>query len=237
MREPLPPVLTIEQQFRQHLAGLPELSPNEEHQLVERARTGDRQAKEDIILRCMAQIAGAALRYRWLRERSIEYSDLVQLGNLALVEMIDQALVTSNPFAYLIGAASRVIRFYCYSHDSLVPHEWNKPRLVIDSLDVPLEANGHTTLADIIPAPAETTTDEQVYDALYQAVQTLPAAERVVVGRYFGLYGARETLSMIERDLGIRAQPGCESKRGSAIKQRALKRLRVCLAPQYQYAS
>jgi hypothetical protein len=85
------------------------------------------------------------------------------------------------------------------------------PYIHVDSLDLPLsEEEEESTLADLIPAPAEATPQHD-YAPLHQAVEALPEKRRDVIKRHYGLDGEAVSLWQINQEreaaLGVAYTP------------------------------
>lgn len=159
----------------------------QEDALLERARTGERQAREAILDSLMDRITYLARhytrRYAWAAHR-IEYDDLVSVGSLLVWEKMEHALRYECPMAYFLTALERAIARYCAQSCSLVRDE---PTVPIISLDCPLGGT-EDTLYDVIAAPlAETSKQPQDYLPLYQAIDALPEKERLAILQGFQL--------------------------------------------------
>jgi RNA polymerase sigma factor (sigma-70 family) len=144
----------------------------------------------------------------------LEYNDLLELiavGNLAVVEKFDQALmkVRERVTAYLCGVARWTIRNYCLFHSRLIHipnHEVSllesAPR--IESLDVLFECGDDCDGMQIQAAEQEAPApNERMNQMLYKALDELTAKEREVVERRYGLHGAPASLADVGRQLLI----------------------------------
>src|SRR5437667_9539278 len=146
-------VLSIVEHYCIEISHLPILTRSEEQGLVDRARLGDKEAKDALLQSCLRFVASVASRYTCYLEHE-EYLDLVSIGNLALVERFEKALSVENPVAYLYGVAKLAIRSYCYTHSQLMTQMRGRPFVWVDSLDAPLyECKG--CLADLLVAPQD----------------------------------------------------------------------------------
>jgi DNA-directed RNA polymerase specialized sigma24 family protein len=189
------------------------LASDQKPAIIERARQGDQDAREQIVLALMDTIQGYAHRHatamRW--SGRIETEDLLQLGMLAILEHLDIALTKDNPLGYLTTVARCAIIRHCVYHSSLITRPRAKdsialshmPDMVVMSLEKPLDQDG-LTLGDVLPgdsAPAP----ERDYTPLYEAVKALPEKHQAVIVRYYGLLQhAPERLCTIGRDIGTK---------------------------------
>lgn len=181
-------VLTSVEQYRSEVLRLPRLTRSEEAVLVQRARQGDQQAKDELVQNCLRYVSLIASRYVCYLQHE-EYLDLVSIGNLAVVECVEKALSVANPVAYLYGVARLAIKSYCYKHSQLITQVKGKPFVWVDSLEAPI-GNGKECLADRLcahlPEPQQQPAD---FAALYEAISNLTPKQRYVVLRHFGLDG------------------------------------------------
>jgi DNA-directed RNA polymerase sigma subunit (sigma70/sigma32) len=193
--------LSSVEQYLSDIASLPVLSRDEEVELVRRACSGERQAKEALLQSCLRYVAFITSRYSCYLEHE-EYLDLVSVGNLALVERLEKALTVDNPVAYLYGVAKLAIRSYCYTNSQLITQVRGRPMVWTDSLDAPL-CNHKGCLADLLVAPEQTPKKEQSeFARLYAAINTLTPKPQYVILRFYGLDGdAPEPIASISRRL------------------------------------
>jgi len=216
-------VLTSEEQYRGITKRLPRLTREQEQDIVQRARTGDPAAREALIISCLNYVSAVAHRYkRYLRHD--EYLDLVGVGNLAVVEYLDKALVTGNPSGYLRSTAKYVMINYCCTRANLIVRQTYNEPIPTTSLDTPVFYN---TLADT--KEPVVVTQQPDYTFLYEAVEQLPRHIQDVLIKHYGLYGTRpESLYQ----LSLRMSRSVKGSVAYLIVYRALKRLRQLLAQQ-----
>lgn len=194
-------VLTSVEQYHSEVLRLPRLTRSEERELVRRARSGDKQAKDELIQSCLRYVAFVASRYARLLEHD-DYLDVVSVGNMAIVECLEKALRVDNPVAYLYGVAKMAIKLYCFTHSQLITQQRGKPFVWVDSLDAPL-GNSKSCYADFLAAPAlEGQIKQSDFTRLYEAINAITPKQRYVILRFFGLDGdAPEPLAAISRRL------------------------------------
>src|SRR5712692_281986 len=102
-------ILSNEERYHCDIDGIPCPTFEEEQGLIKRARAGDTDAREALVLSCLGYVKTVARKYAvicaaWGKKR-IEYLDLVQVGNLTLLECFDKAIVHPCPYGYLKRAA------------------------------------------------------------------------------------------------------------------------------------
>src|SRR5450755_3085030 len=100
-------LLDSKQQFRKDIAHIQPLSDEQQIALLERVRSGDMQARAEMIVSFLPLLNAYA--YSLLRSYRangymayrLEHGDLVQVGSLAILEKFERALEADNPFAWL----------------------------------------------------------------------------------------------------------------------------------------
>ena len=200
-------LLTVEQQYHSDIAALPRLTLEEEKCLIERSMLGNTDAREQIILSCLGYVRAVARKYRVICAANgrnlVEYLDLIQIGNLTLVECLDKALEHPNPFGYLKRAASGEIVKYCMKHGSSITSPSERggkilPMKDVASLEKPLiPGEENFTLASTLEVPPTSTQDEKDYTTLYSVIETLTPKQRDAITRHYGLGCASEDLFTI----------------------------------------
>ncbi len=210
------PVLTNEEQYQKDTAGLPRLTPDEERAVIAQARTGNPLARETLVFNCVDYVKTVARKYAAICAASgrkrIEYLDLVQIGNMTVLERLDKALAHPNPIGYLKKTASGEIIKHCCKHASLIttPQERGGTFLsIVDvtSTDAPLPSTDERlTLADVVAAPVITEPPVKEYRLLYHAIRKLTPKQCMVILRHYGLEGAPEDLFTIS--CSIRQEQG-----------------------------
>jgi DNA-directed RNA polymerase sigma subunit (sigma70/sigma32) len=215
-------VPTTVELYRREVRSLPRFTRAEEQELVRRARGGDADARTALIQSCLNYVGFmAAWHARYVVHD--EYLDLVGIGNVAVVEHVDEALTRENPCAYLRGCAKFAIIYHCFNRDSLIPTPWQaKQRISVTSLDTPVYAN-------TVQAEPVVVRESPDYSWLYQAMEQLPPRYQEVLIRRFGLYDRPvESLYAMSRRMST-------SVKGSIAyltEYRALRRLRQLLTQQ-----
>src|SRR5260370_24691438 len=174
-------VPTTKELYRREVRVLPVLTRAEEQELVRRARRGDAEARTALIQSCLNYVGFMAA---W-HARDVyhdEYLDLVGIGNVAVVEHVDEALTRENPCAYLRGCAKFAIIYYCFNRASLIPTPWQaKQSISVASLDTPVYAN----TVQLEPVLFRESPD---YAWLYEALKQLPQRYQDVLIKHYGLY-------------------------------------------------
>jgi DNA-directed RNA polymerase specialized sigma24 family protein len=232
--------LTNEQRYRTEIAQCARLTKAQEQRLVDRARTGDPQVGEDLIMSLLSGVECIASRYYtgyaklWKR---LEYLDLIQESIRAIVEKLTVALEKANPCAYLLATAEGAIHRYCFQQRRSIgtPETDGVAPLLVESLDTPRFSDDDLALLDgvaALPTSTGTTKEDSIvlYQAIHQAVDTLPTMQRTVVTR---LYGLPDTPAEELVDLQRVLDGNKRYKTASVHKRLALTALRRKLAPPF----
>ncbi len=173
------------------------LSDEHEQALIERARSGDQAARDELFLWLLSPVKRFAVRYYlayyWEASGSVSPDDLVSEATVRMLERLPAALATSNPFAYLLKVAYGTIRKAMWLERSPIrtPYTLGERPLPVKSLDAPLDAESDETLLDVIQAfdaPSAAPSDEPDATPIYQAAARLSERERAVIAEHYGLY-------------------------------------------------
>jgi RNA polymerase sigma factor (sigma-70 family) len=198
-----------------------------------RVHAGDGGAREEMILFLLSGVVRLAecylLAHGW-SQPGLELGDLIQAGNLILLEKWERALTKHDPFAYLFICAQNEIRNY-YAVDRLIPAPRTRAAKVIDyvSLDEPRSGAGARTLVEVLAAPAAAPETQRDDSPLSQALDALPEQQRRVVLRHYGLGGhPAQELCEIDRELY-----GGKKDRSHTYERQAFYELCCLLKPCY----
>lgn len=199
------PILTNEEQYHSDLKRIVHRQPQEMRRLEALARQGDAIAKEQIIEECMLFVRGQAYRLAtaYLPQ---EYLDLIQVGNLTLVERIDYALGKDMSTAYLCGAARLEMRSYCFFRSRLIRIPTERKYLEEAPHTISYEVWAEEPLAALAQEvqPHEQVALSTLYGPLQEALANLPEHQRITIERLYGLDGERpETLAELDRRFGL----------------------------------
>ena len=180
--------------------------------LLYQAQGGDRAALAEIVSRFQPLVLATARR---LATEGTEWMDLVQEGNLALVE----AVFDFNPRgrAGFPWYARRQVYFAIFNYRRNGLRTAERESL---TLDLPLEGEEGATLLDLLPAgekgPEEEVLSRSRYLELRLALARLPEKQRQVLK---GLYVEGKGVTEVGREMGI----GPSSVKG--LEGRGLKNL------------
>src|SRR5258708_5450364 len=212
-------VTTTVELYQREVRSLPRFTRAEELELVSRARRGDADARTALIQSCLNYVGFIAA---WHARYALhdEYLDLVGIGNVAVVEHVDEALTRENPCAYLRGCVKYAIIYYCFNRSSLIPTPWQaKQRISVTSLDTPVYAN-------TVQQEPVVVRESPDYAWLYEAVEQLPHCYQDVLIKHYGLYDRPpESLYALSR----RTNANVKGSVAYLTEYRALRRLRMHL--------
>jgi RNA polymerase sigma factor (sigma-70 family) len=204
-------LLVDDAQYRRDVSHLQKRDPHHDQQLLERARNGDEQAKEEILLACYSYSEAVARKYArvysWASAR-LEYVDLMQVGILRALECFDKALHHPHPFGYLWKAIHGTIVTHCLKWCSPIAAVQNHegrwlPALPVMSLDAPLQENPDEIVANVIEDTTMQLQAERDHTVLYEALETLVPRQQDAVTRYYGIECASESYETIGLTWGI----------------------------------
>lgn len=180
--------LDITEQYFRDIAQYPSnLTREQESALIESARKGHTAARELIVLSCIAYVIKVASRYfQTLATHHDEFLDLISVGHLEVVQMLDIALTKQNCFSYLYMRAKFAIRKHSYFYSDLIVRAESSDRKTQVSLDVLQES------AFDLPQSAISPTEDITNEALFEAINSLTEKQREVMIRHYGLFGQPE---------------------------------------------
>lgn len=211
----------ILQLYRNELADISlRLSSEQQEALIERARSGDSEAKETLIRSLLGNIFAKALCSSACDDDLA--MELTSTGNHALIDCFDRLIQRDYPLARMTAYAYGEMRHYGQHCKGLItlPHGPNIFHF---------ERCG---LQEAYDLPASTNSSIRNTEALYQAMNTLPEKAQQLLVSLFGLYDQPQ-MSMSE----ITDGQNSTTKVYQTLKMRkltALKQLREMLAPFYQ---
>jgi RNA polymerase sigma factor (sigma-70 family) len=217
--------------FRHDVLNQPKVNlwPKEEQEaLFEKARRGDKEARELLLLSCLSYIFYRGWRYKD-EIRHDDPMDLVSIGNVAMVEALDKALYADNPIKYLISQGAYAIAHYVFHDSPMIKRDKHRNVVTpVDSLDTELgqtELTYHGVLGTTDEADLFSDMEEaqgEIYAELYQALDRLTKKQRYVVDKHFGLDDAPMPLAEIGRMMGIRPESAWKTWK---LAQRRLRKL------------
>lgn len=222
-------LLTNEQCYSFQVNQLSLLTEQQQADLWEQLRQGDRSGKEQLLLSFLRYIKCVAATlyetYRW-SSTHLEYLEIVQVGHLALLEHVETAIEKPKPTGCLLTCVKFDMRDYCHRFQRAISTPEHETPLPLDSLDRPISSQmDHSrTLADCIPAPGNLTPTMDVqFEGLYQSLALLNPTQREVIERHYGLHEhAPELLNAISRQKHQRESTIRHTKRRALRKLRAL---------------
>lgn len=225
-------MLTAEELYRAEIARLPRWTEAQRQEFVKCAKQGDSQAREHLILSCVGYVVEMARKYATICAAApspIAFLDLVQIGNLTIVERMEKALAHPNTIGYLYKAVRGAIIQYCQTRTSLIvtpkdTHDKPLVPMVLQRLDAPSyrdEESGASSYDRFsLPQCVPSAEPEREYRTLHTAVASLSARQRETITRHYGLEGAPEQLTEIGISFRVR--------RGQALPQTYEERAQCC---------
>lgn len=196
------------------------LSAEEEQELLKQVKLGDEQARKTLIesnLRLVTKIA------RQYRRPKIELLDLIQEGNIGLIEAVDKfdAEMGYRFSTYAVWSIRKAIQEFLGEENT------------IESLDSIIEDDGEEVFLSEMIKDAETILGgpsceiidaqlEQIEEQqrIFERLDTIPEREREVLMMLYGFKGKPMSLQDIADQLGM------SHERVRCIKNTALERLK-----------
>lgn len=196
------------------------LSAEEEQELLKQVKLGDEQARKTLIesnLRLVTKIA------RQYRRPKIELLDLIQEGNIGLIEAVDkfEAEMGYRFSTYAVWSIRKAIQEFLGEENT------------IESLDSIIEDDGEEVFLSDMIKDAETILGgpsceiidaqlEQIEEQqrIFERLDTIPKREREVLMMLYGFKGKPMSLQDIADQLGM------SHERVRCIKNTALERLK-----------
>lgn len=202
--------------------------------LVERVRSGDLRAREELILLLLNSIEIHARRYSQTYQWAFHCMDsleLVQVGNLAIVACLDRALAIAQPpdhdatyvYPYLLTRAYHAMHRHAWKFHSPITTPPGERAYEVRSLDAPAYRDDEETLlCEVLaipePSPSPACTVQSTH--ISQALNRLTDQQRAALASY----------SLFEEET-----PSCPGKDLSGSKSQAIARLYRALAPYYPH--
>jgi RNA polymerase sigma factor (sigma-70 family) len=196
------------------------LSAEEEQELLKQVKLGDEQARKTLIesnLRLVTKIA------RQYRRPKIELLDLIQEGNIGLIEAVDKfdAEMGYRFSTYAVWSIRKAIQEFLgeentiESLDSIIEDEGEEVFLSDMIKDAETILGGPS--CEIIDAQLEQIEEQQ---RIFERLDTIPEREREVLMMVYGFNGKPMSLQDIADQLGM------SHERVRCIKNTALERLK-----------
>lgn len=196
------------------------LSAEEEQELLKQVKLGDEQARKTLIesnLRLVTKIA------RQYRRPKIELLDLIQEGNIGLIEAVDKfdAEMGYRFSTYAVWSIRKAIQEFLgeentiESLDSIIEDDGEEVFLSDMIKDVETILGGPS--CEIIDAQLEQIEEQQ---RIFERLDTIPKREREVLMMLYGFKGKPMSLQDIADQLGM------SHERVRCIKNTALERLK-----------
>jgi DNA-directed RNA polymerase sigma subunit (sigma70/sigma32) len=156
------------------------LTDAQEHAFAARARNGDDQARDALIVSCLPYVRAVARHSSFAFD--FDFDELFSVGSYTLVAKCNSALATDHPGNYL-RCCARWAMIGCMKRERATP---------VLSLDRPLFRNDpdSATFADTVADPRYDPSEAvRDYTALYLAIEGLRSGPREVILRRYGILG------------------------------------------------
>ncbi len=186
---------------------LPRLTRAEQRRLIGKARHGDTNARDALVMHCLNWSIMRAVRiYQEQEPEHLDVMDLVSVGNVEIMEKLDRAIAQmDDPVKFLLSSAAYEMQSYCHYKNPLIqrPRQSNERLRKVDPIPattVSLEATERgrkLPLSETLPGKACVLTADDAperretrkYALLHAAVDALtPTLRRVIVEGY-GVFG------------------------------------------------
>lgn len=208
--------------YYREISAYPQLSPQEILLLAQRMQEGDSQARKSLIECNLRLVVTIAKSYH---NPSVELLDLIQEGNLGLIEAVDRfdPMLGNRFSSYAVWWIKKQILLFL-----------GRSEQEVLSLDAPIfdEDDECVSLADLVVDEATVLGDasyriaedvmmeEERRQMLYVAIEQLPRREREVVQLLYGV-GVRDAMSLQEVAMLL----GVTKERVGQIRDSALSKL------------
>lgn len=202
--------------YYQEIKKFSSLTIEEEQKLLISIKHGDQQARKRLIESNLRLVTNIARQYH---RPNVELLDLIQEGNLGLIEAVDK-FDCEMGYRFSTFAVWRI-------RISILKFLGKDDKIV--SLDTPIKEDGnHLFLSDtiedketILGSPSCSRIEMEEPKDLHNQLTTLPPREREVITLLYGI-GMKRSWSLRE----IANKLGLSHERVRCIKDRAIKRLR-----------
>ncbi len=241
-------LLDSEQQYWKEISQFSRLTYEQECVLIDRAKTGDIQARNELICSLLPAVAIFAKRYACLASCT-SFLDFCSTVSMELLSTFDNVLEKKDPYVYLLGVAKKVCWRYLKLQDPMIKNktgyqDYDKENIPCCSLDAPLGEDGSqfTDILEDIPLQSYQETSQEKYRPLYAAIQTLPEKQQAVILQYNGLCDKPQlTFVELEYELTGRVVESHWGGKGKNLSvyssyRRAIVRLKKILEPVYATA-
>ena len=184
------------------------LSAEEEQELLKQVKLGDEQARKTLIESNLRLVTKIAKQYR---RPKIELLDLIQEGNIGLIEAVDKfdAEMGYRFSTYAVWSIRKAIQEFLGEENT------------IESLDSIIEDEGEEVFLSDMIKDAETILEQiEEQQRIFERLDTIPEREREVLMMLYGFKGKAMSLQDIADQLGM------SHERVRCIKNTALERLK-----------
>ncbi|HEU5382997.1 MAG TPA: hypothetical protein VFV38_46920 [Ktedonobacteraceae bacterium] len=180
--------LSAQEQFFAEINALPFYTEEDQLHLASLACQGDKQARQKLVESLMRNV----LKYAYglaARFPHLTLLEIVQIGNMILVEFVDRSLWANNPRAYLLKTVKHGMYHQCVRSASPISTPRNETPHTFLSLDQPVEWDSETALVDLLAVPVAAPSSEEKELLLSGALAQLSMDRRELLARWFGIAG------------------------------------------------
>jgi len=177
--------------YKAETKNIPPLTSKEEQALLDEARQGSVEARNRLLLNCIAfSIRIAEFKMRERRMRHSDITDLLGEANIHMLEKFPKALEQDDPLYYLMGEVMYTMKHYMIYKDPMI----QRSRQVKLDPHHPITETGEAANYEKLLAPDLRLVAEEKaqYPELHTAIAQLIPNRRNAIVRRFGLYGHPE---------------------------------------------
>jgi RNA polymerase sigma factor (sigma-70 family) len=184
---------------------VPLLTQEEQQSLLQGARQGSIEARNRLIMSCLALTISFAKHRMWERKPNhSDIADFIGVANVSMLEKFPKALEQEDPIRYLMKEVLYDLKKYGLYDDPMIQRprqlklDPNHPETISFEADQP-------NVADTLPAPEmRLNTQEPCNQALHEAITHLTPVRRTALVRMHGLYGnPQEKAKEIAKSRGV----------------------------------
>lgn len=211
--------------FVKNSQGFPNpLSPEEENELIKKAKQGDKEARDKVITHNLRLVAHIVKNYT----RTLEADDLISVGTIGLIKAVDS-------YEFDKGVKLSTYAARCINNEILMLLRSNKKYkgvLSLNSICPNTKNDSEVELEDLIQSDEEYDVFNQVekscmYDKAVETIdKSLNPIEKQIILKRFGVKG-NDTLTQRE----VAKELGISRSYVSRIETKALKTIRKNMDP------
>lgn len=182
---------------------IPRLTRDEQKAVIEKARQGDADARDAVVMNCLNwTMMKAAYIHAVASPEHLDLMDLVGVGYVEIMEKVDRSLEKDDPVIYLLSSAAYEMKSHAGFKDDLI----SRPRASTEALKkrdpFPVRT---VTLEEKMYEISSVAPTETSYPSLHEAMNSLtPSCRRTIIESY-GLNGQpAKTLQEIAKESNLK---------------------------------